>query len=107
MKFLERCYYALRDWASKPAERGSPSGGYWHAQVRDTALELCVTRRGRLLEIGCGEGLFLSELAQRQPALDVWGLDNAKEKMFSPRSLYPREAGLLSRDAGRCPTASF
>jgi ubiquinone/menaquinone biosynthesis C-methylase UbiE len=108
MNLLHRCYYALRDWTSRPEERGLSSAGYWQAKVRETTLKLCAIRRGRLLEIGCGEGLLLSELASRQPGLEIWGLDRSPESLALARKSFDENKigssrHLVEGDARRLP----
>ena len=81
MEWLKSFYYRVKDWTHRPQEKGLPSAGYWQSKVRDTALGLCVSCRGRLLEIGCGEGLFLSAMTSRHPALEIWGVDRSQEQL--------------------------
>ncbi|MFH1768716.1 MAG: class I SAM-dependent methyltransferase [Candidatus Omnitrophota bacterium] len=72
---LEKVYYWLHNRFSKPQERGEYSAGCWHVQVRRRVLELCGEVQGRLLEVGCGEGLFLEEALKTVPAKEIFGVD--------------------------------
>ena len=45
------------------------------------ALVARAPREGRLLEVGCGHGLFANECALRYPQLEVLGLDPAPAKI--------------------------
>jgi 2-polyprenyl-6-hydroxyphenyl methylase/3-demethylubiquinone-9 3-methyltransferase len=38
-------------------------------------MELCLKTEGRLLEVGCGEGFLLEQMALRQPHRELWGID--------------------------------
>lgn len=113
MNPFHRCYYALRDWASRPEERGLSSAGYWQSKVRDTTLRLCASRQGRLLEIGCGEGLLLSELGSRPSAPEVWGIDSSEEQLLLAQKSFARKKlrrdHLVAGDARHLPfeDASF
>ncbi len=92
MSLLEKFYNYLLKATSKPGEQGEYSGGHWQAEVRAMALKLCVTSSGRLLEVGCGEALFLAELAQVNKNPELYGVDNweqilqkAKERLASKK----------------------
>jgi len=78
---LNKIYYWLHAVASKPEERGEPSAGYWQDTVRKTALALCEEKKGKLLEIGCGEGLFISQLVSINKDLQIYGIDNEKNML--------------------------
>lgn len=78
---LKKLYYRIHRVWSRPDERGEYSGGYWQDKVRKEALRLCEGVRGRILEIGCGEGLFLLQLAKANPSLELWGVDNSQERL--------------------------
>ncbi len=76
---LNRLYYWLHRRISRPQERGEYSSGYWQDLVRTKTLELCNARKGNVLEVGCGEGLFLYRLAQLEKDLIIYGVDNWKD----------------------------
>ncbi|MCM8832020.1 MAG: class I SAM-dependent methyltransferase, partial [Candidatus Omnitrophica bacterium] len=46
---------------SKSKDRGQPSSGIWQELVRKTVFNLVANEKGKILEIGCGEGLFLKK----------------------------------------------
>jgi ubiquinone/menaquinone biosynthesis C-methylase UbiE len=73
---LTKIYYRIHRLFSDPAEREEYSKGYWQDKVRKAALILCQDTKGKLLEVGCGEGLFLVQLAKQNLNLEVWGIDN-------------------------------
>lgn len=79
MNAIERAYYFFHRAVSNPRSRGTNSAGFWQNAVRSRALALCRRRRGRLLEIGCGEGIFLLELSRANPELELVGIDNDAE----------------------------
>jgi ubiquinone/menaquinone biosynthesis C-methylase UbiE len=66
---------------SRPEERNKYSGGYFPYRVRKQALSLCRGLGGRILEVGCGEGLFLAQLLKQNPDLQIWGIDNNAERL--------------------------
>ncbi len=86
---LQRLYYRWRDWTSKPSERGKRHAGHWQGEARDRALEMCQYATGRLLEIGCGEGLFLNAFLLRNHQAEVWGLDNYDAMLEAAKSELP------------------
>jgi len=54
----------------------SPKGGNLQAKVRNLAMEQLIwSGKGKLLDIGCGNGAMAIEAAQRYPAAQVTGID--------------------------------
>ncbi len=82
---LERIYYRLHKMASRPEEKGEYSSGYWQDIIRQRAIEMCKKHEGRLLEVGCGEGLFLARMITADPDLEVWGVDEWDEILTKAR----------------------
>ncbi|MDD5566244.1 MAG: class I SAM-dependent methyltransferase [Candidatus Omnitrophica bacterium] len=78
---LKQLYYRLHDACAKDSTKGRYSSGFWQDAVRDKALALCAPSRGNLLEVGCGEGLFLMQLAGKNQDLKLWGIDNSKDRI--------------------------
>ncbi|NOZ70096.1 MAG: class I SAM-dependent methyltransferase [Deferribacteres bacterium] len=72
---LEKIYYRLHRMASGPGEQGEYSSGYWQRRIREHAVEMCRHHRGRLLDVGCGEGLFLGRMVTARPDMEAWGVD--------------------------------
>lgn len=72
---LKYLYTWLHEQMSQPGEKKEYSAGYWQNLVRAAALKRCHSGQGRLLELGCGEGLFLLPLAQRHKDLELYGVD--------------------------------
>ncbi len=104
---IRRMYYWLHQRVSVPAERGEFSAGYWQAKVRRLAGEICASYGGRILEVACGEGLFLSQLLRRNASLEAWGVDSwpqilnrARQRLTEQGSLQVR---LIEADARRLP----
>jgi ubiquinone/menaquinone biosynthesis C-methylase UbiE len=79
MSIIHDIYYWIYRATSRPDERGERFGGRWQGAVRQCALELCKGVRGKVLEIGCGSGLFVFKLAAQEPDIEVWGVDNNRE----------------------------
>ena len=72
---IKKLYYRLLQMSAKPEDRGGISAGYWQSRIRDSAIKSCGSAAGRLLEAGCGEGLFLRDLLKTSPGLSVFGVD--------------------------------
>ena len=83
---------------SAPGEKGEYSGGYLQDRIRKEALVLCRHVKGRLLEIGCGEGLFLAQIAGQNRELEVWGIDNDDARLKAAALRLPN-ANLSRCDA--------
>lgn len=66
---------------SRPQERGIHSAGYWMGKVRQKTVALCANDAGNLLEVGCGDGLFLTELASTNKKAHLFGIDNLPERL--------------------------
>lgn len=80
---IYRIYYKIHRFFSGSDGKGEYSGGRWQEKVRSAALEIVSIETGRVLELGCGEGLFLARLASERPGLEVWGIDNSRERIAS------------------------
>lgn len=103
---LEKIYYWFHRKTSKSEERGEYSSGYWQAKIRQNAVEICKRHRGRLLEVGCGEGLFLSQMINACPNLEAWGVDNWEEILSKAKTRIGQiksDVKLLKTDASNLP----
>ncbi len=78
---LKKIYYWFHKKISKPEERDAPSGGVWPNKIREEVVKICRNHQGRLLEVGCGEGLFISRLAVLNRQLEITGVDNNLNKL--------------------------
>ncbi len=76
-----RIYNWLHRCTSRKDELGEYSAGYWQDKIRKTALSLCGRASAKILEVGCGEGLFLIQLAKNNPRSEIWGVDNSAERL--------------------------
>lgn len=76
LKILYRWFHRL---ISKSYQRGEYSSGVWQERVRDMALVLCKGKEGNILEVGCGEGLFLAKLDLDDRGRKIYGVDNWNE----------------------------
>lgn len=107
MNLIEKIYIWFRNAASKPQEKGMSSAGYWQNKVRERILKLLSQRQGRLVEFGCGEGLFLSHLVKANPKIQPWGIDRwpgslqTAQKRFAERGI--KEICLINADAQKLP----
>jgi ubiquinone/menaquinone biosynthesis C-methylase UbiE len=75
MNLIQKAYSNFHNLLSKPQERGEYSSGRWQNKVRVEAFQSCKDINGKLLEAGCGEGLFLAELALSNKDLELYGID--------------------------------
>lgn len=82
LTIIEKIYLWCLKMSSKVSERGEPSAGYWHDKVRTNALEIVsLYGEGKILEVGCGEGLFLRKLLDANPRCHAYGVDNWPEAL--------------------------
>jgi len=104
---IRRIYYWFHQKISVPEERGEASAGYWQAKVRRLALGMSAVHQGRVLEVGCGEGLFLSQLLRQNPLLELWGVDSWTKILVQARHRLAAqglsEARLVEADGRRVP----
>lgn len=70
-----KLYYFLHKKLSKPEERGEYSAGLWQDAVREKVFSLCEDNQCKILEVGCGEGLFLSKIAAAGKYSYIYGVD--------------------------------
>lgn len=104
---IKELYYWFHKKTSKPEERGEYSAGRWQDIVRKQALTLCKEKKGRLLEAGCGEGLFLVPLAKYNKELKLYGIDvwvdilKKAKKRFKEKDL--RYIQISQADAKKLP----
>ncbi|MFH1201753.1 MAG: class I SAM-dependent methyltransferase [Candidatus Omnitrophota bacterium] len=75
MNFLEKLYIWFRNFILGNKKKVTPSSGYFPSRVRQAALTICEDKRGFLLEIGCGEGLFLTALGPKIFHSQLIGID--------------------------------
>lgn len=78
LKKIYNWFYTLTSSAEDKGEYGS---GYFQGKIRKESLALCLGRQGRILEIGCGAGLFSVRLAQQNSGSEIWIIDNEQEKL--------------------------
>lgn len=92
---------------SRPEERGEYSAGCWQDMVRTKVVELAGNRGGNILEVGCGEGLFLSKVFQKNQDLKVFGLDNWGEILLKAKKRIEdsniKNVNLIQGDASMLP----
>lgn len=91
---------------SRPEERGEYSSGHWQEMVRAKALELCRRDEGNVLEVGCGEGLFLAKLAQEKRDLDIYGVDIWKDILDKAKKKF-EENNITNVKLHHCDASSL
>lgn len=104
---LSKIYYWLHDKFSKPDERGEYSAGGWHDAVRRKVLSFCSEGKGKILEVGCGEGLFLNKVAASGKYSYVYGVDIWKDILIRAKNRFKSgnisNAGFVQADAVSLP----
>ena len=93
------------------AEDGTPAAthgflGALTAQIREAAIGLCAQVQGRILDVGCGNGLLFAALGDG-PETDLFGVDFSRDLLREGRSILGdqgvRNAHLVAGDAFRLP----
>lgn len=84
---LSTLYYrVIRPLITKRSEHNEYSGGLWPRLVREKAGTMLTGSRGRVVELGCGEGLFLDLLARRNPEAELYGIDTRPQVIEQARN---------------------
>ena len=78
----------------------------WHVCPFDRVLPL-VPDRGRLLDVGCGSGLWLTYLALEKPMLRLDGIDPDPRKLALARTSRAGEFELHEVSAGDLPDGTY
>ncbi len=78
---------------------------YIRATLRETLARLVLGPEDRLLDVGCGTGALLRELARSHPAALLAGVDPVPEMLAVARRGLPPEVELLEGCAERLPFA--
>lgn len=104
---LKKIYYRIRENLSSPEERGERSSGYWQGEIRKEVLSLCRQSKGKIMEVGCGEGLFLSKLAELNRDSEFFAIDICKEMLLKAKRRLQEEktksVNLIQADALHLP----
>jgi ubiquinone/menaquinone biosynthesis C-methylase UbiE len=86
-----------------PNEAGEYSSGHLPQLVRHAALAHMPRIKGRVLDLGCGEGLLLKGLIASHPAAEVYGLDPWGEILLRAKRRMGRKVMLLKGDSFHLP----
>jgi ubiquinone/menaquinone biosynthesis C-methylase UbiE len=84
-------YYRLYNFLS-PSGGATPSSGLIQGKVREQFIALS-PHQGKLLEVGCGEALFLGELAGKYPQMQLLGVDINVPRLELAKSIVARQSG--------------
>lgn len=98
-KFVEKVRIRNID----PEEAGEYSSGQLPQLVRHTALAHMPCIKGRILDLGCGEGLLLKGLIASRPTVKVYGLDPWEEILLRAKKRIGRKVMLLKGDSFHLP----
>jgi 2-polyprenyl-3-methyl-5-hydroxy-6-metoxy-1,4-benzoquinol methylase len=99
--------------AAIAAYRGAPPGDRLHVLVRWLSCPFppvvdVLPRTGRILEVGCGHGLFSSYVAQRVPGLEVHGVDIDADKVgVATRSTASGRLSFAVAESGVLPAGPW
>ncbi len=97
---IAEVYYKLHRFFSKKEERGEYSAGLWQDKIRVATLKSISGSNGKLLEVGCGEGLFLAQICEAIPGISLWGVDSSAERISQAQErLAGKNAHLSVEDA--------
>lgn len=86
-----------------PNEAGEYSSGHLPQLVRHAALEYMPRIKGRVLDLGCGEGLLLKGLIASHPTAEVYGLDPWGEILLRAKRRMGRKVMLLKGNSCHLP----
>lgn len=75
----------------------------WSDTIRDKVLSLCKNKQGRLLEIGCGQGWFITDAKINNQKFELFGIDKDDYKLKKAqekcRALGLKNISLIYADA--------
>lgn len=86
MNIISAAYLKLRLILARKDEKGEYSSGHIPSLVRDEFLRLCKGMKGKILEIGCGEGLFMAKLQSENSVLAIFGIDILRQSLARARN---------------------
>jgi ubiquinone/menaquinone biosynthesis C-methylase UbiE len=86
-----------------PNEVGEYSSGHLPQLVRHAALEHMPRTKGRILDLGCGEGLLLKGLIGSHPTVEAYGLDPWGEILLRAKKRMARRVTLFKGDSFHLP----
>ena len=72
---IGKLYLWMHRKLSRADEKGEYSAGVWQHAVREQVVLFLADSKGKFLEVGCGEGLLLLNLANKRPDLEISGID--------------------------------
>ena len=85
---IQKLYLKVRGLT---AQEGIPRG-FYQPRVRRSAAHALAGRTGRLLDVGCGQGVFLEEVTITVPQLDLVGIDYAVNQLTFTRAYVDQHA---------------
>ncbi len=88
---FKKFYYYLHRKINASKGGDVPSAGVWAEEARVEAIKLCGSFKGRFLEVGCGEGLFLSKAASGSSEKGLFGIDLARQKLLMAKERFKQE----------------
>jgi len=78
---ITKFYLFLKKLISPKHETGHYSSGSWPEIVRNHALSRLTSAEGKLLDAGCGEGLFITQLKEINKKIVLIGVDTNTQRL--------------------------
>ena len=92
MSIVHKIYSFFHRMATPGQERSSSvSPGYWNSVVRREVLKSARDIKGNILDVGCGDGMFLIQLAKQNPKATIWAVDIDSENIRQAQERVVRE----------------
>ncbi|MEK6647553.1 MAG: class I SAM-dependent methyltransferase [Candidatus Firestonebacteria bacterium] len=79
---IKKLYVWFHRLISASDEKEEYSAGFFPNLIRKKILNASQEYSGTILEVGCGEGLYLTKLAKINSALKIYGIDNYEENLL-------------------------
>ena len=77
---------------------------YFYSYIADLVAQHC--SGGRVLDVGCGNGYLLEQVARRRPDLELWGVESASALVMGTQSRGNRRWHVISGSALELPFRS-
>ncbi len=90
-KILRPLTNLVRDFLSKPDERGDLTSDLFRFKIRAKARQLINNHNGFLLDIGCGDGLLYENLMAKENKLRCIGVDTEYEILATAKKKFRKK----------------
>ena len=86
-----KIYKAVRGASVESGGHRDLSSGFLSDGIRETVVRECVSAPGLLLEVGCGEGIFLSQLSNQYQGL-LFGIERVHNMMIRAKRRFLKKS---------------